>query len=86
MCSLLYSPGVTLNTSSSVNPSSEIQNATYAAQLRTHAEDAYSFAMNATMELYPLSVPDAGSAYNSSTYGDDLVGPFMRVQWPGRCR
>jgi hypothetical protein len=73
MCSLLYSPGVTLNTTSTAQPPTGLADANFAQQLRTHAEDAYSFAMNASTALYAISVPDAGAAYNSSNYEDDLV-------------
>lgn len=48
MCSLLYAPSATLNysTDTSISPPTSIANATYSAQLLTHAQDAYSFAMN----------------------------------------
>ena len=73
MCSLLYSPGVTLNTTANARSPTGMDDAELAAQLRTHAEDSYSFAMNTTKVLYPLSVPDAGAGYNSSSFADDLV-------------
>jgi hypothetical protein len=73
MCSLLYSPNVTLNTTANARPPTGMADANLAQRLRTHAVDAYSFAMNASTALYPLSVPDAGAAYNSSSYEDDLV-------------
>jgi hypothetical protein len=77
MCSLLYSPDVVLNTTSNARPPTGLANATFAQELRTHAVDAYSFAMNASTALYPISVPDAGAAYNSSSYEDDLVGEVV---------
>lgn len=77
MCSLLYSPKVTLNTTSNARPPTGMADANLAQQLRSHAVDAYSFAMNASTALYPLSVPDAGAAYNSSSYEDDLVSDVV---------
>jgi len=77
MCSLLYSANVTLNTTSNARPPTGMADDNLAQQLRTHAVDAYSFAMNATTALYPLSVPDAGAAYNSSSYEDDLVSGYL---------
>lgn len=74
MCSLLYEPGVSINTSSSIRPSSSIEDASFAEKLRGHAETSYNFAMNATKAVYPDSVPAAGKAYASNSYGDDLVG------------
>lgn len=73
MCSLLYSPGVTLNSTPTARSPTGLADPELAAQLRTHAEDAYGFAMNTTKVLYPLSVPDAGAGYNSSSFADDLV-------------
>jgi hypothetical protein len=73
MCSLLYSPGVTLNTTTTAGSPTGMGDAELAAQLRQHAVDSYSFAMNTTMVLYPLSIPEAGAGYNSSSFADDLV-------------
>ncbi|KAG7571338.1 hypothetical protein FFLO_00690 [Filobasidium floriforme] len=73
MCSLLYSPGVTLNTTTTAGSPTGMGDAELAAQLRQHAVDSYSFAMNTTMVLYPLSIPEAGAGYNSSSFADDLT-------------
>lgn len=50
MCSLLYSPSSTLNysTDTSLSKPTGFANATYAAQLLTHAQDAYAFAVNSS--------------------------------------
>jgi hypothetical protein len=50
MCSLLYAPSATFNysTDTSISPPTGIANATYSAQLLTHAKDAYSFAVNSS--------------------------------------
>lgn len=52
-----------------------LQNSTYASILLTHAQDLYSFAVNATggKQTYQTAAPQAGLAYASSSYGDDLT-------------
>ncbi|KAI5451882.1 hypothetical protein NCC49_001184 [Naganishia albida] len=76
MCSLLYSPGSTLNfsTDASLAKPTSIANATYATQLLTHAQDAYAFAVNASnLTTYSETLPLGGAAYASSGFGDELA-------------
>ncbi|KAH9994083.1 glycoside hydrolase family 9 protein [Russula compacta] len=60
-----------------------LQNSTYAGTLLTHAQDLYSFAVNASsgMQTYQTAVPQAGIAYASSSYGDDLVMAALLLAW-----
>lgn len=52
-----------------------LQDSTYANTLLTHAEQLYTFAVNATggKVTYQTSVPPAGQSYASSGFGDDLT-------------
>ncbi|KAI0265157.1 family 9 glycosyl hydrolase [Gloeopeniophorella convolvens] len=52
-----------------------LQNTTYAATLLQHAQDLYSFATGAAggQQTYQTAVPQAGEAYASSGFGDDLA-------------
>lgn len=71
-CSALYSRQ-SLNTSSS-SPAS-LQNDTYSQTLLGHAQQLYSFAVNATggQRLYQTSVPAIAEAYSSSSFADELT-------------
>ena len=79
-CSSLYA-------NSSFGPSystpASLQNSTYASILLTHAQDLYSFAVNATggKQTYQTAVPQAGLAYASSSYGDDLTMAALFLAW-----
>jgi endoglucanase len=69
-CSALYS-GLSFNQYSS--PAS-LQNSSYAATLLQHAQQLYSFAVNARggQVTYQTSTPIVQDSYPSSGYGDDL--------------
>ena len=69
-CSLLYS-GLTF---SSYPPPASLQNASYASTLLQHAQQLYSFAVNADegQMTYQTSVPAVRDSYPSSGYGDNL--------------
>ncbi|KAI0321872.1 family 9 glycosyl hydrolase [Amylostereum chailletii] len=79
-CSNLYA-GRTLGFAYS-SPAS-LQNTTYANTLLTHAEQLYSFAVNASgpQQTYQTAVPAAGEAYASSSYGDDLSIAALFLSW-----
>jgi len=61
--------------SNSYGAPATLQNTTYAELLLSHAQDLYSFAVNATSgrKTYQTSVPQAAAAYGSSGYGDELT-------------
>ncbi|KII95327.1 glycoside hydrolase family 9 protein [Plicaturopsis crispa FD-325 SS-3] len=75
-CSILYSNASSsaVNTSAYPGPAS-LQNKTYAQTLLSHAQQLYAFAQNASggHMTYQTSVPAAGIAYASSSYGDELA-------------
>ena len=52
-----------------------LQNSTYAAELLTHAQQLYNFAMNAEggQQVYQEAVPEIADAYGSSSYQDELT-------------
>ncbi|KAH7914309.1 glycoside hydrolase family 9 protein [Hygrophoropsis aurantiaca] len=58
-----------------------LQNATYAATLLQHAQQLYSFASSTPPTLYQNSVPQAGEAYASSGYGDELTLAALFLAW-----
>lgn len=75
MGSMVYTPGVFLNTTSSSSPPTtpSLANATYAASLLRHATQLYAAANNTTpYSTYSDSIPEIGDAYTSSGWGDDL--------------
>ncbi|KAF7331898.1 Endoglucanase [Mycena kentingensis (nom. inval.)] len=79
-CSALYS-GRGFNGSYS-NPAS-LRNETYSATLLTHAQQLYTFAVNATAgeASYQSSVPAVAGAYSSSTFGDELALSALFLSW-----
>ncbi|KAF8914060.1 glycoside hydrolase family 9 protein [Gymnopilus junonius] len=72
-CSNLYANRGFSNTTYSAP--AQLRNDSYAATLLTHAQQLYSFAVNATngRKTYQTSVPQVAYAYASSGYGDDLT-------------
>ncbi|KAI9513161.1 family 9 glycosyl hydrolase [Russula earlei] len=60
-----------------------LQNSTYADILLNHAQDLYSFAVNASggKQTYQTAVPQAGAAYGSSSYGDELAMAALLLAW-----
>ncbi|KAJ7179859.1 glycoside hydrolase family 9 protein [Mycena crocata] len=60
-----------------------LQNDAYAQTLLTHAQQLYSFAVNATggQKTYQSSVPEVGDAYGSSSYGDELTLAALFLAW-----
>ncbi|KAJ7499052.1 glycoside hydrolase family 9 protein [Mycena latifolia] len=80
-CAALYS-NRGFNGSYSNHPAS-LQNDTYAQTLLTHAQQLYSFAVNATggQKTYQSSVPEVAASYGSSTYGDDLTIAALFLAW-----
>ncbi|KIM68684.1 glycoside hydrolase family 9 protein [Scleroderma citrinum Foug A] len=69
-CSNLYANRVFSN---SYSGPATLQNATFAATLLQHAQELYNFATSASKVVYQQSVPEAGIAYPSSGYGDELT-------------
>ena len=60
-----------------------LRNDSYASTLLTHAQQLYSFAVNATggRRTYQTSVPQAATSYASSGYGDDLTMAALFLSW-----
>ena len=79
-CSNLYA---NRNLGSSFSTPASLQNSTYAEILLTHAQDLYSFAVNASggKQTYQTAVPQAGIAYSSSSYGDELTMAALFLAW-----
>lgn len=79
-CSNLYA---NRNLGPSFSTAASLQNSTYADTLLTHAQDLYSFAVNASggKQTYQSAVPQAGIAYSSSSYGDDLTMAALFLAW-----
>ncbi|KAI6130517.1 glycoside hydrolase family 9 protein [Pisolithus croceorrhizus] len=77
-CSNLYANRVF---SSSYSGPATLQNSTYAATLLEHAQQLYNFATSAPKVVYQQSVPQAGVAYPSSGYGDDLAIAALFLSW-----
>src|ERR1700743_193113 len=69
-CSSLYAG----RSFASYPPPASLQNTSYASTLLQHAQQLYSFAVNAKggQMTYQTSVPVVDSSYASSGYGDDL--------------
>ena len=69
-CSLLYSG----RSFTSYSAPASLQNTSYASTLLQHAQQLYSFAINAREgeRTYQNSVPAVNTSYPSSGYGDDL--------------
>jgi endoglucanase len=80
-CAALYS-GKGFNGSYSNRPAS-LQNETYAQTLLTHAQQLYTFAVNATggQKTYQSSVPQVAASYGSSSYGDELTIAALFLAW-----
>ena len=80
-CSNLYASRG-LSNASYVTPAS-LRNDSYASTLLTHAQQLYSFAVNATggRRTYQTSVPQAATSYASSGYGDDLAIAALFLSW-----
>ena len=59
----------------SYSPPASLQNASYASTLLQHAQQLYSFAVNARggQKTYQSSIPAIPKNYYSSGYGDDLA-------------
>lgn len=72
-CSNLYANRAFDN--ASFNSPASLKNDSYAERLLTHAQQLYSFAVNATngRKVYQNSVPEVSSSYPSSGYGDELA-------------
>jgi Glycosyl hydrolase family 9 len=79
-CSNLYA---NRNLGPSFSTPASLQNSTYAEILLTHAQDLYSFAVNASggKQTYQTAVPQAGIAYSSSSYGDELTMAALFLAW-----
>ncbi|KDR83582.1 hypothetical protein GALMADRAFT_235844 [Galerina marginata CBS 339.88] len=72
-CSNLYANRAFSN--STYSAPAQLRNDSYADTLLTHAQQLYSFAVNATngRKTYQTSVPQVSYAYASSGYGDELT-------------
>ena len=79
-CSNLYA---NRNLGPSFSTPASLQNSTYADILLTHAQDLYSFAVNASggKQTYQTAVPQAGTAYSSSSFGDELTTAALFLAW-----
>ncbi|KAH7887884.1 glycoside hydrolase family 9 protein [Phlebopus sp. FC_14] len=77
-CSNLYGNRVFSNAYS--GPAT-LQNSTYASVLLDHAQDLYSFATSASKTVYQNSVPQAGVAYPSSGFADELTIAALFLSW-----
>ncbi|KAN0126633.1 glycoside hydrolase family 9 protein [Russula decolorans] len=79
-CSNLYA---NRNLGPSFSTPASLQNSTYADMLLTHAQDLYSFAVNASggKQTYQTAAPQAGIAYSSSSYGDELTMAALFLAW-----
>ncbi|KAG6832930.1 hypothetical protein H0H92_004814 [Tricholoma furcatifolium] len=60
-----------------------LQNSSYADTLLTHAQQLYSFAVNATggQQLYQIAVPAIAASYGSSSYADELTMAALVLSW-----
>ena len=79
-CSNLYA---NRNLGPSYSAPASLQNSSYAATLLSHAQDLYAFAVNASggQQTYQTAVPQAGVAYASSSYGDELAMAALLLSW-----
>ncbi|KAF8264958.1 glycoside hydrolase family 9 protein [Lactarius quietus] len=79
-CSILYA---NQNLGPSYSTPASLQNSSYAATLLTHAQDLYAFAVNASggQQTFQSAIPEAGIAYASSSYGDDLAMAALFLAW-----
>lgn len=79
-CSNLYA---NRNLGPSYSAPASLQNSSYAGTLLTHAQDLYTFAVNASggQQTYQTAVPQAGIAYPSSSYGDELAMAALLLSW-----
>ncbi|KAF8165195.1 glycoside hydrolase family 9 protein [Crassisporium funariophilum] len=80
-CSNLYA-GRGFSNESFTAPAT-LKNDSYADTLLTHAQQLYSFAVNATSgrKTYQTSVPQAAASYGSSGYGDELAIAALFLSW-----
>ncbi|KNZ73828.1 Endoglucanase E-4 [Termitomyces sp. J132] len=60
-----------------------LQNSSYAEKLLTHAQQLYTFAVNATggQKNYQTSVPEIATSYGSSSYTDELTLAALLLSW-----
>ncbi|OJA20892.1 hypothetical protein AZE42_00902 [Rhizopogon vesiculosus] len=79
-CSNLYANRIFSN---SYSGPATLQNTTYAATLLEHAQQLFTFATSASggLRVYQDSVPEAGKAYASSGYGDELAMAALFLSW-----
>ncbi|KAI0248718.1 glycoside hydrolase family 9 protein [Lactifluus subvellereus] len=79
-CSNLYA---NRNLGPSFSTPASLQNSTYADILLTHARDLYTFAVNASggQQTYQTAASQAGIAYASSSYGDELAMAALLLAW-----
>ena len=77
-CSNLYQNRVFSN---SYSGPATLQNSTYANLLLQHAQALYTFATSSSKVVYQDSVPEAGDAYPSSGFGDELAIAALFLSW-----
>ncbi|KAF7352905.1 Endoglucanase [Mycena venus] len=79
-CAALYS---NRGFNGSYSTPASLHDDTYAQTLLTHAQQLYTFAVNATggQKTYQSSVPAVGDAYGSSGFGDDLTIAALFLAW-----
>ncbi|KAG6854997.1 hypothetical protein C0991_005926 [Blastosporella zonata] len=60
-----------------------LQNSSYADKLLSHAQQLYSFAVNATggQKTYQTSVPAVAASYGSTSYTDELTLAALLLSW-----
>lgn len=65
------------------SPPASLQNSSYGEKLRVHAQQLYTFAVNATggQKTYQTSVPVVADAYGSSSFTDELTLAALLLSW-----
>jgi endoglucanase len=79
-CSALYSQR---SFNGKYSPPASLANSSYAAILLTHAQQLYSFAVNATggQKTYQTSAPAVAVSYKSSSFRDELTIAALFLAW-----
>ncbi|GLB33668.1 putative endoglucanase [Lyophyllum shimeji] len=79
-CSILYS---NKSFGGPFSSPASLQNSSYAEKLLTHAQQLYSFAVNATggQQTYQSAVPAIAASYGSSSYTDELTLAALLLSW-----
>lgn len=80
-CSNLYANRALYN--GTFSAPAKLRNDSYSSTLLTHAQQLYTFAVNATggRKTYQTSVPQVSASYQSSGYGDELAIAALFLSW-----